>query len=87
MLCALILIISFVYLVGSSLRACSIWGMLPLSEGVGGSKFGSQESCFLALVLIELFHSLLSLYPMKDSQIEALSASRTAVRESPREEC
>lgn len=53
----------------------------------GKNRLGSQQSCVLALALIHLFHSLLTLYTMKDSQVEALSASWTAVRESLRGLC
>lgn len=37
------------------------------------NQFGSQELCVLALTLIHLLHSLLTLYTMRDSQTEASS--------------
>lgn len=49
------------------------------------SESGSQQSCVPAPAPIHLFHLLLPLYTVRDSQ--ALAASRTAVRESLREVC
>lgn len=57
-----------------------------LSEGLG-IRVWEPGILFSGSCANPSFHSLLSLYTMKDSQIEALSASGTAVRESLREVC